>query len=524
MYRNATAVPSQGIDSVTPGARSLSLPCVWNEEVSLAQLDADAEACEAGGRDVNKALGTHPLLTENTAFFTSLAALAVVLVSITAMLWLRSYFLVSDVDSQDSLVQENSNGSRQQDVIAAARQRSSMLGAEGPGALVSVEHEFTRYKLYPREAYLTGAKSFCVLNEDTLTRSRRSAVYDLSRFPYHLCTDAAYCCASLDDNATSFQDPSAWQFRAFPLVKGRNPFAKLWLFIQFRGGVQCIENLINARRADNQQLASRVVGWLKAYGYEAVAFPWKHLCQPEEEVEGESRSIALFRLLKRALSEASLELAVLVDGPEVRGRPEFLRLLDALDDSAVIVKPPPLSSGKRDTAPPFSETFLLYDKEAVDSLVAVRREIRKHGLSRNVPTPWDVCFLVSLAGTALILADSSNGSVGAEAVGPWTGGSIANGWISLDDVCRLTWTTRRAAPYAHVAQSGIFWTATHNLETLSALLTALTNRTKNARRCMGVADPEWDDVGGLCGRAGTRFPLTKTVFDYVTSSALRRTH
>lgn len=520
MYRSASAAQFLGAGALTHlyGAPDRVTLGVSDEDRFLAELDEAVDPHETGTRDDRRDLLSaekRSLLAESAGLFVSLGALAVAIVFVTAVLWLRSYF-DTGIDGEGFLAQdESANVSLRQDT-AVPQQRPVMLSARVPALVGRVEDEFARYKLYRRDAYLTGARSFCLLNEASLARSRRDVTYDLHLFPYHLCTDAAYCCASLGDSGV--QQPGKWQFRAFSLVKRRNPYVKLWLFVEFRGA-QFIEKLTRAGPTMHRNLASRVVGLLQANGYEAVAFPWKPM--PQADPNGLSRFL---RLTKKVLSEAGLELAIVVDAPEVRGGvPEFLRLLEALDDSAVIVRPPPLSSGKRGVRP-FSETFLLYNQGVVDSLADIGRKVREHGLSRKIPTAWQVCFLVSLAGTALILADANNGSLGASAVGPWTGGSAANGWVSVDDVCRRSWTTTRAVPYATVAQSGIFWTATHSVETLGALMSALTNRTRGARHCMGVADPEWDDVAGVCSHIGANFPLTTTVFDAATSGARHQGH
>ncbi|KAH7962508.1 hypothetical protein HPB52_016610 [Rhipicephalus sanguineus] len=522
MYRSVSAAQFLRTGALTHacGASECVAPNVSDEDRLQAQPDENVDPYKdgaRGGRTATPSTEKRSLLAESAGLFVSLGALAVAMVFVTVVIWLHSYIDIG-VDSQVFLARdESANGSLSLEVAGPQQQRPAVLSARVPGPSGSIEDEFTRYKLYQRDSYLTGARSFCLLNEASLGRSRRDVTYDLHLFPYHLCTDAAYCCASLGESG--LQQPGAWQFRAFFLVKKRNPYAKLWLFVEYRG-VQFIQKLMDAGPAVHENLASRVVDLLRTNGYEAVAFPWK----PQAEVDPDDQNLFL-RILKRALSEAGLELAVLVDATEIRvGVPHFLRLLEALDDSVVIVRPPPLGSGKRDVRP-FSETFLLYDQGVVDSLVDLESKVREHGVSRKIPTAWHVCFLVSLAGTALILADANNGSLGASAVGPWSGGSAANGWVSVDDVCRRSWTTTRAVPYAMVAQSGIFWTATHSLETLGALLATLTNGTRGARHCMGVADPEWDDVGGICSYTGAaKFPLTTAVFDAATAGVRRRDH
>ncbi|KAL3176230.1 hypothetical protein MRX96_010550 [Rhipicephalus microplus] len=489
MYRSVNAAQFLGTGTLTHLCETSDAvaPNVSDEARVQAQPDEKADPRKIGARGDSAAslsIEKRSLLVESVGLFVSLSSLAVALVFVTVVLWLRSYLDIG-VEAQGFPAQgDSANSSFGREVAVPQQQRPAVLNPRGP----SGSTEFFRYKLYQRDAYLTGARSFCLLNEASLGRSRRDVTYDLHLFPYHLCTDAAYCCASLDESGVF--EPGAWQFRAFAQVKRRNPYAKLWLFVEHRDA-RFMQKVTDASRAVLDNLASHVVHLLQANGYEAAAFPWKPQAKPDSDDQN-----IFVRILKRALSEAGLEMAVLVDATETRN----------------------LHRWERGDVRHFSEAFLLYDQGVVESLVDLESKVREHGLTRKIPTAWRVCFLLSLVGTALILADANNGSIGASAVGPWTGGSAENGWVSVDDVCRRSWTMTRAVPYASVAQSGIFWTATHSLETLGALLATLINETKGARQCMGVADPEWDDVAGVCSHTGaTRFPLTMAVFDAATA-------
>lgn len=383
----------------------------------------------------------------------------------------------------------------------APRLRGGLRRSEKPVDAVN-------YTLYPQDVYTSGMRCFCVLNGDQVNKTRHGVVYNLYTFPYHLCTDVAYSSVQLESDGRKvvLGVPSTLEFNAFSELKDRNPYVKAWLFVS-DSDPPALEMLIKYGKESWEWFVSNAVHFMRQREYDALAVTWSGTF-------AESDSVAFFRYVRDALRPAELSLAVIISLEDAYVESGVFRsVVETLEDDSIIIRP---SFRKAQSV---SATFLTYTPEIVQRFRKLQAYVTSVGRKKHPGSNYRACLLLTLAGTGLVLSDSSDSGVKSRAVGPWTGGSVGYpGQIALEDVCRKTWDATRTEHYALVATKGILWTATHSLETLRRLLDALMNDTEGGRLCVGVEDPEWDDISGFC--PGSRqYPLTRLIF----SSALTHT-
>ncbi|EEC03022.1 hypothetical protein IscW_ISCW002760 [Ixodes scapularis] len=351
------------------------------------------------------------------------------------------------------------------------------------------------FPLLPREAYLSGRRLFCVFNADRWTdgsRLRRRTgrgglAYGIETFPYHLCTDAVYCCAAMGTEGGALKVDTFMPLR-FAALRLKNPQLRLWLSVG--GSVERSTGFSRAALDDeaNREFVRCAVDWLQEFGYQGLLLHWTF---PEAH---EKHFLVALDMTGQSLG------AVLPLDDTLRSRFDTEAVTELLDQRSVLIIP----EETRDRS--FNRTFLPYSKEVLEQYARA---------SLDLGSSHESCYLVSLSGTSLALRNSDHWDVGDAAEGPGVIGGARLGQVAFDDICVRHWI-------------GSKWVGYLTEDTLRDFLSDVAIST-GSRGCLGVADPEWDDFSGVC-QPDSPYPLTKVVSDaaltikwvgYLTEDTLR---
>ncbi|CAN7996301.1 unnamed protein product, partial [Ixodes pacificus] len=208
------------------------------------------------------------------------------------------------------------------------------------------------FPLLPSEAYLSGRRLFCVFNADRWTdgsllrrrTGRGGLAYGIETFPYHLCTDAVYCCAAMGTEGGALKVDTFMPLR-FAGLRLKNPQLRLWLSV---GG--SAERSIGFSRAAlddeaNREFVRCAVDWLQEFGYQGLLLHWTF---PEAH---ERHFLVALDMTGQSLG------AVLPLDDTLRSRFDAEAVTELLDQRSVLITP----EETRDRS--FNRTFLPYSKE-----------------------------------------------------------------------------------------------------------------------------------------------------------------
>ncbi|KAG0428540.1 hypothetical protein HPB47_024483 [Ixodes persulcatus] len=365
------------------------------------------------------------------------------------------------------------------------------LGAALTTTSQSSEPGSPSFPLLPREAYLSGRRLFCLFNADRWTdgsRLRRRTgrgglAYGIETFPYHLCTDAVYCCASMGTEGGALKVDTFMPLR-FAALRLKNPQLRLWLSVG--GSAERSTGFSRAALDDeaNREFVRCAVDWLQEFGYQGLLLHWTF---PEAH---ERHFLVALDMTGQSLG------AVLPLDDTLRSRFDAEAVTELLDQRSVLIIP----EETRDRS--FNRTFLPYSKEVLEQYARA---------SLDLGTSHESCYLVSLSGTSLALRNSDHWDVGDAAEGPGVIGGAGLGQVAFDDVCVRHWIGSKVKKYGVISRRGSQWVGYLTADTLRDFLSDVAIAT-GSRGCLGVADPEWDDFSGVC-QPDSPYPLTRVVSD-----------
>ncbi|CAN7943335.1 unnamed protein product, partial [Ixodes hexagonus] len=138
----------------------------------------------------------------------------------------------------------------------------------------------TSFPLLPREAYLSRRRMFCVYNAVRWTHDSRrqrkglgGLTYGIGSFPYHLCTDAVYCCAALGTDSTALKVDPAKSLR-FADLRLKNPQLRLWLSVG--GSAERSSGFTRIAQDDEakREFVRDAVNWLQEFGFQGLLLHW----------------------------------------------------------------------------------------------------------------------------------------------------------------------------------------------------------------------------------------------------------
>ncbi|CAN7996288.1 unnamed protein product [Ixodes hexagonus] len=364
-----------------------------------------------------------------------------------------------------------------------------------------------RYTLLNKELYLDTRKSICIFRAKNSGLTRHGITYDLSIFPYHLCTHAIYWYASVDRTnhlrAGDLEvDVVQNGFRKFPGLKSANPFLRVFIGVEDDSGLHHVSQ--DSGSTVNFTLKS--LRWVVEHRYDGIFLRW---APPMKDGSSQFPSLTLhmLRTFKR-VRQLTVGVVVPVYSPSADFYPDLSRLVNILGPHSIVVDPLATAS----TSSYFKNLFP-YTAEALERYGKL---FDKAAMAVDETMSPSLCYPLSIAGYSLALDDS--GSLPARkapevlvnhqqlsglAVAPYDSTCLSSGWsVSI----RL-----RFGVLAARKSQWVTYQDTHSLE---KLLDAMANVTGGAS-CLGVWDPEFDDFPGHCasGLGVGSYPLTRTIFE-----------
>lgn len=354
------------------------------------------------------------------------------------------------------------------------------------------------FPLYRKNVYQNGSRVFCIFNDGVVRRTRRNISFCIDTFPYHLCTDAVFCCCVVGyRNLALCPNSSSRNHLRFHGLKLRNPSLRTWITA---GGSPVSSAAFSRIAVDSEarrHFVRQAVNWLRDFGYEGLVVHWTF---PDSEQRDGLES--LVRSLKTAFDLTGQLLAIAVPLEENKRRGFDTRsVADLLGGHTVLLTPTlPLEL-------PYNQTFFPHTDDDLDRYAKVAREMNS--------TAHHPCYLVSIRGTSFVLTNRSRWEIGDSAQRLWTANTSGTpGVVATDDVCKQHWIGSKRTRYGVYSRRGYQWAGYLTKDTLADFLSSLANAT-GTKNCLGVVDPEWDDFSGACD-ARSPYPLMRTVFAAVT--------
>ncbi|XP_064456917.1 chitinase-3-like protein 1 [Ornithodoros turicata] len=382
--------------------------------------------------------------------------------------------------------------------VKTSESRSAPQIPSHPHSSRSVQELPIAFQIYPKEVYRGSSRIFCVFNDGVDRVGRSNVAFTIETFPYHLCTDALYCCCGIDARSlTLVPRSSAATVLKFHAIKLRNPSIRIWVTA---GGAseanQAFSRIVTDAEA-KRLFVRQAVDWLLYFGYDGLNIQWSF-----PDLEHRESLTALMQSLKTAcgLTRKLLALAVPVDETKRRGF-DVEALAEILDGNSILMmQSTPLEHL-------YNQTFFIHTQEEVEKYARIAQAINS--------TTSKVCYVVSIAEPSLFLTNRSRWNIGDEAKGPWRSNLSSTAGVSaFDDVCKQHWIVSKRMQYGVYSRKGDRWAGYLTRDTMREFLMDITNVT-GVRRCLGVADPEWDDFSGVCDTRSP-YPLTRVVFAVAT--------
>ncbi|XP_049270265.1 uncharacterized protein LOC125757922 [Rhipicephalus sanguineus] len=376
-----------------------------------------------------------------------------------------------------------------------------------------------RHSMLGNSFYLGEQKSFCLFNSKNSGLSRHGIVYNLSSFPYHLCTHAIYSSASVD-GANSLQGSNVEvdllqnAFGKFPGLKAGNPFLRVFIGVDDDASLHRISH--DAESVVNFTLKS--LRWVIERRYDGIFLRWSPPLK-----EGASQFPALVSHMVNTFKRVrGLSVGVIVpltsDGRDFYA--DVGHLLNVLEPYSILVDPLTAGTAGSGEGNSYFRSFFPYTADSI----AKYRDF----FARTVETERSkynyICYPVSIAGYSLALEDFAASSVVSRnrrsSPPTITVFQLKSGLaVTPYDATCATTTDLRAnvsirLKFVVLAARKSQWVAYQDKNSLVQLLDALRQVTGGAP-CLGVWDPEWDDISGHCSARGSKpdpYPLTKTIF------------
>lgn len=376
-----------------------------------------------------------------------------------------------------------------------------------------------RHSMLGNSFYLSEQKSFCLFNSKNSGLSRYGIVYNLSSFPYHLCTHAIYSSATVD-SANSIQgsnievDLLQNGFGKFPGLKSGNPFLRVFIGVDDDSSLHRISH--DAESVVNFTL--KALRWVIERRYDGIFLRWSPPLK-----EGASQFPGLVsHMVKTFKRVRGLSVGVIVpltsDGRDFYA--DLGHLLNVLEPYSILVDPLTADSGSSGNANSYFRSFFPYTADSI----AKYRDFFARTVETERTKYRHICYPVSIAGYSLALEDfaaSSGGSRNRKSSPPAVAAFQLKSGLAVtpyDANCAIATDFRANVSirlkFVVLAARKSQWVAYQDKNSLVQLLDALRQVTGGAP-CLGVWDPEWDDISGHCSAPGAKpepYPLTKTIF------------
>ncbi|XP_050045068.1 chitinase-3-like protein 1 [Dermacentor andersoni] len=374
------------------------------------------------------------------------------------------------------------------------------------------------YTLWPDVMYHR-YRSVCMYKARRKTRSRAGRNFGIDVFPYHLCTDAVYCCAGINASDVTIKPGDATVdvfrhgWRKFSQLKSKNSFLRVWIAVGGRDGGEASEEDRGAysKITREESLASlfvaNAVDWLEAQSFDGLLLYWKF-----PEIHEMNGLIDLLRIMRASFRRLDHSVGVVVPlDHRLRERYDMRDLVDLMDDYSILVDP------TEPVPPTYGKTALKWTQDVVERYAEAFRETQYTVRGHRRSGRFQLCYPLDVTSTSYTLfatdAEDNTTDEGVESSGPGQEGRSTRspGRLAYDELClRHRWDATQDRPYCRVALYGNQWISHPTPLSLEAFVRALMKVT-GGTRCLGIWDPFWDDFAGHCGQ-GT-YPLVQTIFN-----------
>ncbi|KAK8781965.1 hypothetical protein V5799_016693 [Amblyomma americanum] len=361
-------------------------------------------------------------------------------------------------------------------------------------------------------------RSVCVYKARRNSRTRAGRSFGIDVFPYHLCTDAVYCCAGINASDATIKpgDATVDVFRRgwhkFSQLKSKNAFLRVWLAVGGRGAGDAGDDraaftTITREESLASLFVANAVDWLQTHYFDGLLLYWKY-----PEVHEMNGLIDLLRIMRATFRRLDHYAGVVVPlDHRFRERFDMRDLVDLMDDYSILVDP-------TESAPPtYGRTALKWTQDVVERYAEAFRETQYTVRGHRRSGRFQLCYPLDVAATSYTLyatdAEDNTTDEGVDASGPGQEGRSTRsaGRLAFDELClRSRWDTTQERPYCRVSLYGNQWISHPTLRSLEVFVRALMKVT-GGTRCLGIWDPWWDDFAGHCGN-GT-YPLAQTIFN-----------
>ncbi|KAL3197984.1 hypothetical protein MRX96_044561 [Rhipicephalus microplus] len=352
-------------------------------------------------------------------------------------------------------------------------------------------------------------KTVCVFHADAVgltVRSERlgnSVTFRLSYFPFALCRVALFCCPSLAANLEPGPEHPDWLMRSFVVSAQGNPF--LSVFMVLGNGSPASEPQFDKLLDDleAQRLNDIVGSWYEERGYAGMVLRW-----PETASNATwNRMLKLLAWLQKTLSQSvGLKLGVALRQDAVG--PDFTQLASSLGPVSLFLLPPSMPASKYQgrTIRYFSESTLTHLGQLYTNYFAPDG-------ANGTALAQSVCYLLPADAYTFKVTPRPNSPPrpSEPALGPGVEGNVTRvaGRMAYFESCQLGPESRKLRMrYGTVATLLDNWVSYTEPQQLANFLDILHDNA--SATCMGLWNPQWDDIGELCG---TRvYPLARVVF------------
>ncbi|KAH8038510.1 hypothetical protein HPB51_001683 [Rhipicephalus microplus] len=374
------------------------------------------------------------------------------------------------------------------------------------------------YTLWPDGMYHR-YRSVCMYKARRKTRSRGGLSFGIDVFPYHLCTDAMYCCAGINaSDATiipgdAMTDVFRHGWRKFSQLKSKNAFLRVWIVVGGRDGGEASEedrgtySKVTRDESLASLFAANAVDWLEAHSFDGLLIYWKF-----PEIHEMNGLVDLLRIMRASFRRLDHYVGVIVPlDHRLRERFDMRDLVDLMDDYSILVDP------TEPMPPSYGKTALKWTQDVVERYAEVFRETQYTVRGHRRSGRFQLCYPLDVVSMSYTLyasdVDDNTTDDGVEASGPGQEGRSTRspGQLAYDELClRHRWDATQDRRYCRVALYGNQWISHPTPHSLVAFVRALMKVT-GGTRCMGIWDPFWDDFTGHCGQS--TYPLVQTIFN-----------
>ncbi|CAN7989484.1 unnamed protein product [Ixodes hexagonus] len=355
--------------------------------------------------------------------------------------------------------------------------------------------------LFPAEYYLNNShKYFCFYHATAERLEASGIVFDVSLFPYHLCTHAVFCCAMV--NATTFHIEAPEEAQEFVFyLQARNPYIKAVLGISGRVNGSLLEN--------SWIFLESSVAWLRSRRYEGLVLAW----QPPLDLSKARKGYGdlLERMGRRYLRE-NLSLSVVIDASDDSKTALDIGDLDLMLPANYSILVYPIVSD-----PPIVRSNWVEERDVVvyerqrlyRTLKALQSALQRYRAEKETGK-FKICYMFSFAGSSYKFWDPNVTGVEEVVFGPGEAGPSTKtpGTLAYYEICNEIWDTSKVFEYGVVSQREDSLVA-HLSEFVVPALAKYLHDVLGAR-CFGVWNLWFDDFAGSCDMGP--YPLLRNLF------------